>query len=224
MYCKKCGFQIDDDSVFCQKCGKKQTCENDMVDIYSYSDESFDDYDDYDDYEDYDDYDDYDDSEIEVGSILYVIKNHINLPAVGSKCKVVKKPEIINGEEIVMVKGPYKTDDTSSDKVDWFSMNISYFSSVPPSQETIIKSKRRKRKDILSIVLVSILIITVIAIVMGVNTYRSGGKTENNVSEHSRCVLIGYVNPNDINTLYNGPGRGLVPLYANSTVGSHTHY
>ena len=25
MFCEKCGSQIDDDSVFCQNCGKKQT-------------------------------------------------------------------------------------------------------------------------------------------------------------------------------------------------------
>ncbi len=25
MYCKKCGFQINDEAVFCQKCSKKQT-------------------------------------------------------------------------------------------------------------------------------------------------------------------------------------------------------
>ena len=32
MYCEKCGSQIDDDSVFCQKCGEKQIDFNDKSD------------------------------------------------------------------------------------------------------------------------------------------------------------------------------------------------
>lgn len=33
MYCEKCGSQIDDDSVFCQKCGEKQIDFNNKSDI-----------------------------------------------------------------------------------------------------------------------------------------------------------------------------------------------
>ena len=33
MYCKKCGSQIDDDSIFCQNCGEKQIDFNDKSDI-----------------------------------------------------------------------------------------------------------------------------------------------------------------------------------------------
>ena len=36
MYCEKCGSQIDDDSVFCQKCGEKQLQEIETATAHSH--------------------------------------------------------------------------------------------------------------------------------------------------------------------------------------------
>ncbi len=96
MYCEKCGTQIDDDSVFCQKCGKKQT------DTFNTS------------MEDNSEFSKTD--KIEVGSMLYVIKSDMKLPPVGCKVKVTSKQNI-SGKEYISAIGPYKADGAPMAKV-----------------------------------------------------------------------------------------------------------
>lgn len=136
MYCKKCGAQIDEDSVFCQKCGATQKDCGEQNDNDSKG-------------------------EIQVGTMLYGIKNHINLRSVGCKYKVVKEPQIINGEEFVTVEGPYKDDNTPEKHVIYATVKTSFFSKNPPSQETIVNSKKRKHHAIWIGIFACVLVIIV---------------------------------------------------------------
>lgn len=137
MFCKHCGLQIDDDSVFCQKCGATQKDCGEQNDNDSKD-------------------------EIQVGTMLYGIKNHINLRSVGCKYKVVKEPQIINGEEVVTVKGPYKDDNTPEKHVIYATLKTSFFSKNPPSQETIVNSKKSKRCAVWISILAGLLALVVI--------------------------------------------------------------
>lgn len=83
MYCKKCGAQIDEDSVFCEKCGEKQINTFDASEVNNSESSETD--------------------KIEIGTMLYVIKPDINLPKVGCKVKVTSKRILKDGKEFGVI-------------------------------------------------------------------------------------------------------------------------
>lgn len=169
MYCEKCGAQIDDDSVFCQKCGATQKDCGEQNDNDSKD-------------------------EIQVGTMLYGIKNHINLRSVGCKYKVVKEPQIINGEEFITVKGPYKDDNTPEKHVIYATMKTSFFSKNPPSQETIVNSKKSKRHAAWISILACVLVIIVGSVAVINGGIGNGNKKVNDPHAHCKFVTTRSIN------------------------------
>lgn len=151
MYCEKCGAQIDDDSVFCQKCGEKQ------ADAFDTSKE--------------DNSESSETGKIEVGTMLYVIKPDINLPRVGYKVRVTKKV-IVDGKEQIIAQGPYKPDGTPVSKArTMYAIDLSKFSTSPPSQEVVKKGNTNRRRSILYMSLTfSAIFIIAIMIILSVNS------------------------------------------------------
>lgn len=156
MYCEKCGAQIDDDSVFCQKCGEKQT------DTFDTSRE--------------DNSESSQTDKIEVGSMLYVIKPDTKLPPVGYKVKVTAKHNT-NGKEYISAIGPYRADGAPMAKVKkMYALDIAYFSTNPPSQEIIQRgnSKRSKQRGRIFALACLPFVIIISAIIFGVLSGGSG--------------------------------------------------
>lgn len=158
MYCKKCGAQIDEDSVFCEKCGEKQINTFDASEVNNSESSETD--------------------KIEIGTMLYVIKPDINLPKVGCKVKVTSKRILKDGKEHIFAKGPYKPDGTPISKVGkYYTVDLSKFSINPPTQEAIKDGNARRRRLMLSIISVTLAVVIVIGIIYSSNSSsgNSGG-------------------------------------------------
>lgn len=156
MYCEKCGSQIDDDSVFCSKCGGKQ------ADIFGTSKNN--------------NSESSDINKIEAGSMLYVIKPDTKLPPVGYKVKVTAKHDV-DGKKYISAIGPYKPDGTPMPKVKkMYALDIAYFSTNPPTQEIIQRgnSKRSKQRGGLAALACLPFVIIIGVIIFGVLSDGSG--------------------------------------------------
>lgn len=152
MYCKKCGAQIDEDSVFCEKCGEKQINTFDALEVNNSESSETD--------------------KIEIGTMLYVIKPDINLPKVGCKVKVTSKRILKDGKEHIFARGPYKPDGTPISKAGkYYTVDLSKFSTSPPSQEVVKKGNTNRCRSILYMSLaVSAIFIIAIMIIVSVNS------------------------------------------------------
>lgn len=159
MYCKKCGAQIDDDSVFCQNCGEKQ------ADAFDTSKE--------------DNSESSETGKIEVGTMLYVIKPDINLPQVGYKVRVTKKV-IVDGKEQIIAQGPYKPDGTPVSKVrTMYAIDLSKFSTSPPSQEVVKKGNTNRRRSMFLMISAAFTIVIIIGLIyFGFSSGGNGGGSE----------------------------------------------
>lgn len=176
MYCEKCGAQIDDDSVFCQKCGKKQTDTfNTSMEDNSESSET---------------------GKIEVGTMLYVIKPDINLPQVGYKVRVTKKV-IVDGKEQIIAQGPYKPDGTPVSKVrTMYAIDLSKFSTSPPSQEVVQKGNTNRRRSMFLMISAAFTIVIIIGLIyFGFSSGGNGNKISSD--PHAYCRFEKTISIND---------------------------
>lgn len=176
MYCEKCGAQIDDDSVFCQNCGEKQT---DTFDISMEDNSEFPKTD-----------------KIEVGSMLYVIKSDMKLPPVGCKVKVTSKQNI-SGKEYISAIGPYKPDGTPMPKVrKMYALDIACFSASPPSQEVVQKGNTNRRRSMFLMISAVFAIVIIIGLIyFGFSSGGNGNKISSD--PHAYCRFETTISIND---------------------------